>query len=329
MAWLRSANAVYHPLVENVNPVPAPSSALTLAQLQCFVGVVDSGSFAAAGRQLGLTTSGVSKTITRLESLRGVRLLNRSTHSLSLTDEGEHLIELAREALQSIERVENALGIANAGSTGRVRISAPTAFVAACLAPLLPKFRASHPEILLEICASDAMSDLADEAMDLVLRTGPVVNLPGHLMQRLFSFRWVACASPDYLARRGEPLMADDLANHDLIAFRNQRTGLIEPWRLPAPGSPGTLTRRVPSPSVVLDDANAVSAAALAGAGLIWPPEWLVKEALRSGRLVAVLADQGEDRMPMSIIRRDQPHKPQRLERVIAFLRENCSEHLN
>lgn len=301
-------------------------SALTLAQLQCFVSVVEFGSFAAAGRQLGLTTSGVSKTISRLELSRGVRLLNRSTHSLSLTDEGERLIELAREALHSVDRFEDALGTANAGSTGRVRISAPTAFVAACLAPLLPKFRATHPKILLEICASDAMADLADQAVDLVLRTGPIVNLPGHLIQRLFSFRWVTCASPDYLTQRGEPLTADDLANHDLVAFRNQRTGLLEPWRLSAPGSPGTPARRVPSPTVVLDDANAVRAAALAGAGLIWAPEWLVGTALQNGRLVEVLADQSSDRMPMSIIRRDQAHKPERLERVIAFLRENCSE---
>jgi DNA-binding transcriptional LysR family regulator len=299
---------------------------LTFAQLQCFVGVVETGSFAAAGRQLGLTTSGVSKTIARLEMARGVRLLNRSTHSLSLTDEGERLIDLAREALQSVGRVEDALGsVAFAGSTGRVRISAPTAFVGACLVPLLPRFRATYPEILLDLRASDAMVDLADEAVDLALRTGPISNIPGHLTQLLFTFRWVTCASPDYLARRGSPSRPADLSHHDLVAFRNQRTGLVDPWRLRTSGAVSVATRLAPSPAVVLDDANAACAAALAGAGLLWAPEWLVNHALGAGRLVEVLAEYAGERMRMSIIRRDQPHNPERLGRVLAFLSESRS----
>lgn len=303
------------------------SLSLTFAQLQCFVGVVDTGSFAEAGRHLGLTTSGVSKTIARLEMARGVRLLNRSTHSLSLTDEGEHLINLAREALLSVGRVEDALGnVASAGSAGRVRISAPAAFVGACLVPLLPGFRATYPEILLDLRASDTMVDLADQAVDLALRTGPISNIPGHLAQLLFTFRWVTCASPDYLARQGVPSSPADLSHHDLIAFRNQRTGLVDPWRYRTSDAGGAATRLMPSPAVMLDDANAACAAAIAGAGLLWAPEWLVNRELGAGRLVEVFPEDAGERMKMSIIRRDQSHNPERLVRVLAFLRESRSK---
>lgn len=310
----------------SVDAMSTPNLSLTFAQLQCFVGVVDTGSFAAAGRQLGLTTSGVSKTIARLEMARGVRLLNRSTHSLSLTDEGEILIHLAREALLSVGRVEDALGsAASAKAVGRVRISAPAAFVGACLAPLLPRFRAAYPEILLDLRASDTLVDLADQAIDLALRAGAISHVPGHLSQLLFTFRWVTCAAPDYLARRGAPTGLADLGRHDLIGFRNQRTGLVDPWRFPAPDPERPGTRLTPSPAVVMDDANAACSAAVAGAGLLWAPDWLVNRELSAGRLVDVFPQVVGERMGMSIIRRDQAHHPERLDRVVAFLKESRS----
>src|SRR3954452_8092734 len=115
---------------------PSPTS---LLQLLCFVHVVEAGSFAEAGRRLGITTSAVSKTIARFESTHGLKLLHRSTHSQSLTAEGETLLTEARDTLRSVERLEAALtATAQGGAKGRVRISAPTAFVRACLVPLLP-----------------------------------------------------------------------------------------------------------------------------------------------------------------------------------------------
>jgi DNA-binding transcriptional LysR family regulator len=133
----------------------------------------------------------------------------------------------------------------------------------------------------------------------------------------------VTCASPDYLARCGPPLSPADLSHHDLVAFRNQRTGLVDPWRLRAPGVVSAATRLVPYPAEVLDDANAACAAALAGAGLLWAPEWLVNHELGAGQLVEVLAEHAGERMRMSIIRRDQPRNPERLGSVLAFLRES------
>jgi DNA-binding transcriptional LysR family regulator len=301
-------------------------SDLTLSQLRCFLAIVDRGSFAAAGRQLGMSTSAVSKTISRLEQVGSVRLLNRSTHALSLTPEGERLLPSVREALDRLDGVEAAMqDVATRGAGGKVRISAPIAFLNACLIPLASLFRAEHPDIVLEFRASDAMDDLADEGIDLALRAGAISGIPGHLRQRWFEFPWVTCASPDYLAERGTPMTLDDLAHHDLIAFRNQGTGLIETWRYRMPvGSGDTAIRRDPTPMLIVNEGNAIRAAGVAGMGIIWTPKWNAIEAINDGRLQPILTDLIAHTMDITILRRAQEHTPQRIALVIAFLQRNA-----
>lgn len=273
-----------------------------------------------------MSTSAVSKTISRLEKVGSVRLLNRSTHALSLTSEGERLLPSVREALARVESVEVAMqDVAARGAGGRVRISAPIAFLSACLVPLASRFRAEHPDIVLEFRASDAMDDLADEGIDLALRTGPISGVPGHLRQHWFQFPWVTCASPDYLKARGTPLTVDDLARHDLIAFRNQGTGLIEAWRYGRPtGSGEPAIRWNPTPTLVVDEGNAIRAAGVAGMGIIWTPNWNAAEGIKAGRLQPILTDLVAHTMDIAIVRRAQEHTPQRIALVIAFLQRSA-----
>jgi len=297
--------------------------ALTMIQLQCFVRVVETGTFAEAGRQLGLSTSGISKTIARLEISRGVRLLNRSTHSLSLTPEGEHLIGLARDAVRSVEQVDQALAVAaRDGTAGRVRLGAPTALLAACIAPLLPAFRAAHPDIVLDLRGSDEMVDLAEDGLDLVLRSGPIDGIPGHLQQTLFTFSWVTCASPAYLLGRTKLASPADLTDHQLIGFHNQRTGSLDPWRFKT-AVESQSERWSPDPAIIVDDANAVAQAAIAGAGIAWTPQWLVANALRSGKLIPLLEAWSVERMTMSMVRRRHGNNPKRVDSVMEFLKAN------
>ncbi len=291
-------------------------SAISLPQLRCFIAVVDAGSFAGAGRHLGMTTSGVSKTIARFEAEIGIKLLHRSTHALSLTDDGERLIDPARQAAQSIAVLEEMVGSAAGGATGRVRISAPTALVRTYLVPALARFIEAHPDILLDIRAGDATIDLADAGVDLALRSGPLEGVPGHVRLPWFRFPWVACASPDYLARLGHPATPDDLASHDLIGFRNTRTGLVEAWRMR--GSEAQAA--APTWRTVFDDAEAAWRAAVAGWGIAWAPSWLAAEALRGGDMVEVLGDWREGETVMSILRRDRRLIPSRVAVIVAFL---------
>ena len=301
----------------------------SIQQLLCFAAVVDAGSFAEAGRQLGLSTSGVSKTVARFEAVHGLKLFHRSTHALSLTDEGERLIGPVREAIGSMGRLDESLLIAARSGAGRVRISAPTAFVRSCLVPLVPRLLVEQPGVLLDLRGDDRMTDLAEEGVDLVLRAGEIEGVHGHAQQVLFRFSWVTCASPDYLIRCGIPLLAADLAGHDLIGFRNQRTGIVDPWRfreseVGQPAIPGG--RWVPHARIVLDDADAAFAAVVAGVGIAWAPEWLARPYLRSRAVIEVLKDLRFAGVPMSILRRDRRQTPERIERVIDFLRANAAE---
>ncbi|MGY2737117.1 LysR family transcriptional regulator [Sphingomonas sp. UYP23] len=294
----------------------------SIIQLQCLLAVVDTGSFAAAGRRIGLTTSGVSKTISRLETGQGVRLLHRSTHSLALTEAGEQIIDAARVAARGIEQLRAAMAeAAEDGARGRVRVTAPVAFVRRRLTPLLAEFSANHPTTLLDVRASDEMVNLAEEAVDLALRAGELVGVPGHLQQPWFNFEWAACASPDYIARRGIPATPAELDDHHLIGFRNTRTGLVEPWWFASPSEPGAVERVSFTPRIVFDDAEGVWRAATLGFGIAWVPTWLAAEELAQGAIIEVLREWRGKRSPMSIVRRDSLHTPTRTKALISFLK--------
>ncbi len=299
----------------------------------CFVRVVEAGSFAEAGRRLGMTTSGVSKAISRLEAEHGVRLLHRSTHALSLTDEGEQVLDDARDVLRGCERLGLALSqAADGGRAGRVRISAPPGFTRACLLPVLPRLLDAHPEIHVEIQASYDLVDLADEGVDLALRTGALAGLPGHVSQALFSSPWCAYATPGYLARRGAPSCPDDLAGHDLIGFRNSATGRVGAWRFqdPTASDEGGAVRhdaqaRIvfdPHARIVFDDGSTAYDMACSGYGIVWAPEWLALDDVRRGRVVEVLGKWRSGEMLMSVLRRERRLTPHRVRVVIDFLGE-------
>ena len=289
----------------------------------CFVRVVDAGSFAEAGRRLGMTISGVSKAVSRLEAEHGVRLLHRSTHALSLTDEGEQVLDDAREVLRGCERLGLALSqAADGGRGGRVRISAPPGFTRACLLPVLPRLLDAHPEIRVEIQASYDLVDLADEGVDLALRTGPLAGMPGLVGRVLLSSPWCAYAAPGYLARRGTPSSPDDLAGHDLIGFRNSATGRIGAWRFHNPiarGKSGAVLHDADA-RIVFDDGSLAYGMACQGHGIVWAPQWLALSDERQGRVVEVLKEWRSGEMPVSIVTRERRQTPQRVRVVIDFL---------
>ena len=259
-----------------------------------------------------------------MEADHGVRLLHRSTHALSLTDEGEQVLDDARDVLRGCERLALALSqAADGGRAGRVRISAPPGFTRACLVPVLPGLLDAHPEIHVEVQASYDLVDLADEGVDLALRAGPLAGLPGHVSQALFSSPWCAYATPAYLARRGTPLSPDELAGHDLVGFRDSG-GRVGAWRFhdPAAGGGGGAVRHDARARIVFDDGSAAYELACNGHGIVWAPEWLALGDVRSGRVVEVLKKWRSSEMLMSVVRRERRPMPQRIRVVIDFLCE-------
>lgn len=296
---------------------------LSLAQLRYFLAVVDAGTFAEAARRLGVSTSSVSRLIGRFETAHGVKLLHRSTHALSLTEDGRRLLEPAREAVVALTEVEGALGLLADGSEGGwVRVTAPVAFLRHCLVPVLGRFARDHPDIRLDLRASNDLVDLAQDGIDLAIRTGELDNVPGHLRQPWFSFQWVLCAAPSYLTGRPPVGTPDDLAGHDLLGFRTTHDGLVRPWHLRDPAT-GVPQRLMPNPRFVLDDGEAGWRAALDGLGIVSAPMFLAAGALASGTMVELLQDWRPAATPVSIMRRDTRITPSRVAALVAFLKRH------
>ncbi|PYE80201.1 DNA-binding transcriptional LysR family regulator [Pseudoroseicyclus aestuarii] len=295
-------------------------------QLRCLIAVVDAGSFAAAGRTLGMTPSGVSKTIARLEDAQGVRLLHRSTHNLALTDAGEQVIDAVRAVAEGLDHLRSSLTLASEDDArGRVRLTAPVAFARSLLLPILADFQIAHPQVIVDVRASDEMVDLADAGIDLALRAGEISGVPGHLRQKWFDFDWVTCASSAYLEARGAPRAPADLKEHTTIGFRNRGTGLVEPWWFAAEPGSKKADRFGFDCSLILDDAESVWHAVTLGMGVGWCPSWLASTGVGQKGVVEILPEWRVLRSPMTILRRDSPQVPGRVKDLISFLKSRAN----
>jgi DNA-binding transcriptional LysR family regulator len=190
-------------------------------EMEVFVRAVELGGFSPAARALRMTPSAVSKLVARLEARLGARLVSRTTRRLQLTAEGEAFHARAVRVLADLDEAERAVA-AGAIPHGRVRVNSNVPFGLHHLLPLVPAFTAQHPEVILDLVLSDQVVDLLEERADVAIRVGPMAA--SQLMARkLGSSAMAVVASPDYLARRGEPKTPRDLANHNLISFNFAR----------------------------------------------------------------------------------------------------------
>lgn len=297
-----------------------PPLSPSLLQLLWFVRIVEAGSFAESARRAGTTTSAMSKAIARFEQTHGVRLLHRTTHSLSLTEEGEHLLRQGRDILEKLEEVEATLSdLGSKGAAGRVRITAPTTYARVCIIPQLPDFVREYPEINIEIIMTDELVDLAANGIDVAIRSGNLDGLPGHICNKIFSYPWVACASSDYLQKNGVPSTLDELSFHKHIGFRNKATGQIDNWRFKSPET-GKNIKYFPRPDLVFDDGEAACSLISAGFGIGWAPSWMMIDHIRSGHIIEVLREWRANDSPLYLVRLDGRSTPPRTRHVLSFL---------
>ncbi|WP_421708332.1 LysR family transcriptional regulator [Algihabitans sp.] len=254
-------------------------------EMEIFVRVVQAKSFSAAARALDLSPSAVSKQIGRLEDRLGARLLNRTTRQLSLTEVGQAFYQRAERIIADIVEAEQAVGDLHAAPRGLLRVNAPVAFGRLHMAPLLPKFLESYPEISVELTVNDRFVDLIEEGMDLALRIGELAD-SSLIAKRLAPNHRVVCAAPAYLAARGTPRLPADLQKHNCMTytFRTNR----HDWRLEKDGVAEAVTV---SGNLETNYAEVLMAAALAGSGIVLLPLWLAGPQLTSGELVEVLPD--------------------------------------
>ena len=267
---------------------------MDLNAVRMLVQVAEARSFTVAAGQLGLSQSGLSRAITRLEQELGVRLLQRNTRNVSLTPDGRQLVEHCAPLLCGLEEAERLLGDRPCVPSGVLKLTAPSMFGRKVLVPLAGQLLARHPQLQFELVLNDRLVDMVEEGFDAALRTGPISDVR-MVARPLRPLRWVTVAAPDYLARCGEPASVDALHAHVCMAVRNLRSVRLVDWQFR--GDDGQLRDFTPPARMVFDSGDPLVEAALAGMGIVQVMDFAVAEALADGRLVRVLqANEGRSR---------------------------------
>ncbi len=257
-----------------------------VTSMRVFTRVAAAGSLAAAGRALGLSQTMVTNHVDALETRLGVRLLQRSTRRLTLTEAGRGYLDACGRILAEIEEAEQEATAGQVEPRGLLRMNVPVPFGTLQIAPLLGMFIARHPQISIELGLNDRLVDLIEEGWDLAVRIG-VLRDSTLVARRLAPCRTVVCASPAYLEVRGRPLTVSDLGSHDCLGYTlSDRLGANR-WGF---GPDGAVVANVTG-SLRSNNGDALRAAALAGLGVIYQPSFLVSDDLRAGRLVALPLD--------------------------------------
>ena len=254
--------------------------------VRLFVLAAEKLNISAAGRELGMAPAVASARLAKLERALGADLLRRSTRKVALSLEGAEFLPYAREILAQENAAQAALGRGKVTVTGTLRFTASSTFAQLYIAPILPEFLALHPGISLDLRLTDMEFDLIQGSFDLALRNSALADssLKG---RKLADDLRILCASPDYLDRNGTPARPDELATHQLIAFKEQ-----SPVRLVGhDGETGQFNPRLAGCRLVVDDGLSQKIATIAGAGISMNALWSVHHELAEGSLVRVLPD--------------------------------------
>lgn len=258
---------------------------MDLNAVRMLVQVAEARSFTAAAGQLGISQSGLSRAIGRLESELGVRLLQRTTRAVSLTPDGRQFVEHCTPLLCGLEDAERRLGDRPCTPSGVLKLTAPSMFGRKVLVPLTGQLMGIYPQLQFELVLNDRLVDLVEEGFDAALRTGPIsdVRMVARPLRRL---RWVTVASPGYIARHGAPETVDALQDHACLAVRNLRSGRLVDWQF----RDGDGLREFTAPArMVFDSGDPLVEGALAGVGIVQVMDFAVADALADGRLQRVL----------------------------------------
>lgn len=276
-----------------------------LAGVTVLMAVVEAGSMSRAAGALGLTPSGVGRAISRLEARVGVRLLDRTTRTLRLTDEGRRFWERVGPHLDGIE--DAALDAAGASRRvrGRLRVNVDPFFSRLVLAGELAGFLAEHRDLRLELVMRDHVGDLVADGFDMALRFGdpPVGSLTA---RKLLETRIVTVASPAYVEAHGRPATPNDLLRHDCIDYQDPMTGRPFAWELRRAGEAVPVT---PPARLMVSDVATMLAACLAGVGIAQVMALGTEHLFRSGQLVDLFPDWADETFPLYAVYPSRQHR--------------------
>jgi DNA-binding transcriptional LysR family regulator len=282
--------------------------------MRTLLAAVDGGSLSAASRALNTPLPTVSRRVSDLEAHLGAQLLVRTSRKLILTEAGEAFVAATRRVLDDLADAERAASGEYRAPRGELMVTAPIMFGKLHVAPIVHTFLAAYPDVTVRLVLSDSTIDLVEAHVDVAVRVG---QLPDSdlVARKLGDIRWVICASPGYLARRGAITEPDDLARHDCIAFEGQHS--TRSWRIGA----GANARSVEiTPRFSVNTADAIIEAAAAGVGVARIMSYQAAAAAADGRLVPLFRDLGCEPVPVHLVHRRQRSQPLKLRAFLDFV---------
>jgi DNA-binding transcriptional LysR family regulator len=282
-----------------------------------FVRTVAAGSFAGAAKELGVSPVAVSKNVQRLERRLGVRLLQRSTRKLSLTQEGRLFYERCTGPLRELESAQAAVKDKGRSAAGRLRVTSISPFGVTYVLPLLPEFSRRYPQVEVELHLDDAVSDMIADAYDVGIRAGEMTD-GTMIVREIAPLHFIVCGAPSYLGKHGIPRKPADLVRHNCLRLQGRTTlarsgnWLLGPNRASLPVSGNFLTNGI----------TTLVAAAVHGHGLVFAPLPLVLPLFRSAALVPLLPDCISKPAHLFIRYPNRQHLPMRVRSFVNFMLE-------
>jgi DNA-binding transcriptional LysR family regulator len=262
--------------------------ARVVSNIGVLAAIVQTGSFARAGDALGLTRSGVSRAVSRLEKQLGVRLIDRTTRAVALTDEGRGLYSQVAPLLSGIEDAVTVVSSSSTAVRGRLRVNVDAFFSRLIFAPLIPEFLALFPNLALDLVARDQLGDLVADGFDLAVRFGtpPESSL---IARKILDTRMITVAAPAYLKAHGRPATPEELRSHSCIQVRNSLTGdPLERWNF---SRSGKTVQIATAGRLTVTESGTMLSACLDGVGIARIKEIGVRHLIEQGALVEVLPD--------------------------------------
>jgi DNA-binding transcriptional LysR family regulator len=288
------------------------------AQLRAFVTVVAHGNFTRAAADLRISASTLSQTIRELETRLGVRLLNRTTRSLSLTNAGERLHARFRPAMLEMEAAVQDVVTSRNAAAGTLRVHMPSVAATAYLEPVLSRFHAAYPDIVLDVTVSDSIIDIVEAGYDVGARLGEFLEADVVAVKLGGEQRQIAVASPAYIKRHGRPETPDDLLTHRCINWRQPGSSGVYRWEFVKNGRWFAVAVNGP---LVVSNRNMAIAAAVQGVGIAFWAEELLRPLIKAGRLVPLLEEWCGSFPGWYVYYPKQRHTPPTVRAFVDFLR--------
>ena len=295
-----------------------------LEAMHVFIRVAELSSFTRAAESLGLPKASASTAVAQLEAALGTRLLQRTTRRVQMTQDGRAFYERARDLLSDMDELSTMFQQSPQALRGRIRVDMTVPFARDILIPRLPEFLRAHPQLELELSSTDRLVDVLREGFDCVLRVGPIGDT-SLIARPIGQFEVVNCVSPAYLRKHGTPRAIEDLARHQLIHYAPTFGGKPFGFEYPTPDGFRTVAM---SGALTVNNAEAYTAACLAGLGIIQAPSTGVRHLLKDKRLVEILKQHRAEPMPIWLLYPERRGIPKRVQAFMQWVSQVAQPHV-